>query len=363
MKRNSILTVAIIMIALFLLACSSTTESTDPPPNTAIPTQVMDCPPIIPGTVPEARGAHSMAYDSESKQMIMFGGTAGDPSIQENKKTDTWAFDPVTYQWKQMSPCPHPQEIAGDMTYNSKADRIILVFPSDPESPGSWDFTLTQTWAYDFNTDTWSRLADVPGGRIGARIVYDSESDKVILFGGFTLKYNIYYDDTWAYDYNSNTWTLMQSGSFPQGQNYQCMAYDPKADRIVNWGGDNANLWTYDYNTDTWKQQMPNKISPTASYYCGFTYDEKAELFILYGGSDVGSDETWTYDLASNTWQKLEPPQNPGGLSRHTLVYDPVTDRTILFGGQIGGAQFSYSEEIWVFDLNTNTWTNITPEQ
>ena len=363
MKRNSILTVAIIMMALFLLACGSTPESTNPPPNTAIPTQVMDCPPIIPGTSPGVRGYHSMAYDSESKQMIMFGGITGNPAVQEYKKFDTWTFDPATYQWQQMSPCPFPEMFFGDMTYNSKADRVIFVNPAEADPLGSYYFTILHTWAYNFNTDTWTRLADGPSGRIGARIVYDSESDKVILFGGFNLKYSNYYIDTWAYDYDSNTWKLMQPTSNPEGQNYQCMAYDPKSDRIVNWGGEIPYLWTYDYNTDSWKQQIPSEARPTGSDYCGLAYDDKAELFIYYGGSDLGSNETWTYELASNTWQKLEPPQNPGVLSRHTLVYDPVADRTILFGGQLGGAQYSYSEEIWVFDLNTNIWTNITPKQ
>ena len=363
MKRNLILIMTIIMMVLFLFACTSAPESTEPPPNTATPTQVMDCPPIVPETTPGVRGYPSMAYDSESKQMIMFGGQAGNVSVQENLKTDTWAFDPAINQWKQMSACPHPQGAGGDITYSSKADRIILVFPSDPEPPESWNFTLTQTWAYDFNTDTWTRLADIPKGRIGPRIAYDSESDKIILFGGYTLTTDQFINETWAYDFNTDKWTQMQPVLTPKDHNYQCMAYDSKADRVVNFGGENErSLWTYDYNTDTWDELKSDNL-PTGSYYCGFTYNEKADLFILYGGTNWGSDETWTFDLNSNTWQKLLPAQNPGRLSRLTLVYDPVTDKSILYGGQIETEQFNYTGEAWSYDLNTNTWTNITPEQ
>jgi hypothetical protein len=59
----------------------------------------------------------------------------------------------------------------------------------------------------------------------------------------------------------------------------------------------------------------------------------------------------------------MQPTRNPGKLSRHRLVYDPLTDQSILFGGQIEGAQFFYSAKTWLYDLNTNTWTNIAAEE
>ena len=59
----------------------------------------------------------------------------------------------------------------------------------------------------------------------------------------------------------------------------------------------------------------------------------------------------------------MQPTQNPGKLSRHVLVYDPVTDRAILFGGQIEGVQFSCSAKTWLYDLNANTWTTIAAEE
>src|SRR5204862_547428 len=44
--------------------------------------------------------------------------------------------------------------------------------------------------------------------------------------------------------------------------------------------------------------------------------------------------DTWAYNSAANTWTNLKPagdvPPPRGG---HTMVYDPVSRKTILFGG------------------------------
>ena len=115
---------------------------------------------------PTARGYAHMTYDSESGQVVMFGGQTGewgDPSAQS---FETWLFNPETNVWTQMPSSNNaPDTIpsgcgGGDMTYNSKADRSIL-------SVISGDWSALETWAYDDNADTWTRLADGPSGIIG----------------------------------------------------------------------------------------------------------------------------------------------------------------------------------------------------
>jgi hypothetical protein len=304
-----------------------------------------------------------MAYDTESKKVIMFGGLTGSYLQESNNNAETWSFDPNTKLWKKMSPNIAPGAAGGgDMTYDSRADRVILVIGADLLTPHFFDFQTTQTWAYDYNTDAWTRLADSPfKGNIGPRLAYDSESDKTIMFGGMSAVKGIrFVNETWAYDYNSNTWEQMQPADAPQNQNYQCMAYDPKSDRVIDWGGEVVrSLWVYDYNGDQW--QIIETVGPVASYYCGFTYNSQENLFLLYGGTDAGTDETWIFDPEANLWEQLYPQQTPGKLSRHTLVYDPITDRAILFGGQIEGASFIYSSRTWVYDFKENTWTEVLP--
>ena len=85
------------------------------------------------------------------------------------------------------------------MAYDAGSDRGILFGGTG----GS------ETWAYDFNSNTWTKMNPVvhPSGRWGHVMAYDEESKRVVLFGGGTGITPS--NETWAYDFNSNTWTHM----------------------------------------------------------------------------------------------------------------------------------------------------------
>ena len=314
-------------------------------------------------TSPAARAYHQMAYDSESGLVVMYGGQTGnffeDPSQFSH---ETWVLDPEKYIWTQLFPSASPEgSSGGDMTYNSDANVSILSVITD-------DWSVLQTWAYDAKLDSWAQLADGPYPMVGQRIVYDLESDRVIMFGGFELTKYKFVDETWAYDYNTDTWTNMQPKDHPKGRNYVGMVYESKADRVVVWGDWNKNytngtdksIWTYDYNTNTWQEFKHKKDGPAIRDYMMLAYDEKADKIIVYGGYEYGNDETWAYDLNNDTWQQMQPAENPGILSRYAMVYANNTERTILFGGQIADQRFIYSPETWFYEFNTGEWVNMT---
>jgi hypothetical protein len=312
---------------------------------------------------PTARGYHQMTYDSESGLVILYGGQTGywlDPAQQSH---ETWTFDPDTSMWTQMLPDVSPGgSSGGDMTYDSKRDLCILSVISD-------DFSTLQTWAYNANTDTWTRLADGPRNMVGQRVVYDTESDRIILFGGVDFTRFKFWDETWVYNYDTNTWTNMDPRLHPQARNYQGMVYDSKADRVVMWGDWQRNytaatdesVWTYDFNTNTWQEFEHKKDGPAVRDYMMLAYDEKADKIIMYGGYDFGNDETWLYDLNTRTWQQVFPAGNPGIISRYGMVYVKDVNKTILFGGQDGATYFEYKGDTWSYQLRTNRWKNVLP--
>lgn len=260
-------------------------------------------------------------------------------------------------------PTPSFLEISsgGDMTYNSKRERIVLSVITD-------DWSALQTWEYDVNTNSWDQLKDGPYPMVGQRIVYDSESDRVIMFGGFELTKFQFVHETWVYDYTEEAWMNMKPKVHPSGRNYHGMTYDSKADRVVVWGDWNKNytngtdesVWTYDYNTNTWQELKHKKDGPVVRDYMMLVYDEKADKVIMYGGYEYGNDETWAYDLNDNSWQRMQTTDNPGVLSRYTMVYANNINQTILFGGQIGDQRFVYTPEIWYYKFKTDKWSNMT---
>jgi hypothetical protein len=337
MKKASILSVSIFAVILLLLTTAGSAFSTSP----------------------GARGYHQMAYDSESGLVILYGGQTGPWRDPESWNHETWSFNPRSEKWKKMSPDTSPGGFGGgDMTYDSKADRSILSIITD-------DLSTLQTWAYDANSDTWTQLADGPRNMLGQRIAYDSESDRIIMFGGFDMTKYKFVDETWVYDFNTDTWTNMQPKVHPSGRNYVGMAYDSKADRVVLWGDWQRNytpatdesVWTYDYNTNTWQEFKHKKDGgPRVRDYTMLAYDEKADKIIMYGGFDFGNDETWVYDLNTDTWQQMQPANNPGVISRYAMVYAKDANKVILFGGQDVG-------DTWSYKLKSDEWTKVTSDQ
>jgi hypothetical protein len=325
------------------------------------------------GAAPPAGGFNQMAYDTKAKLIVLYGGISGDNSVDLSVvHYETWTFDPAKNVWTRKSPAVHPDGAhAGYMVYDSRAGVSILSVRSDDNWPPLPGGTM-QTWAYDAMKDTWTRLADVPTVVMnGQRLAYDSESDRIIMFGGFDLTTFEFIDETWAYDYNTNTWTNMQPRRHPKGINFMGMVYDSKADRVVMWGdwakrynpsADNS-VWTYDYNTNTWQDASGHKKDgPAARDYNNLAYDERADKIIMYGGYAWGNDETWVYDLNTDTWQQMQPLHNPGPLAAYSMVYARNVNRTILFGG---GDQttLQFKTDTWSYNLAADTWTLVNPGQ
>jgi N-acetylneuraminic acid mutarotase len=305
----------------------------------------------VPALGPSARGYVSMAYDSESDQIILFGGQTGSGG---QYSSETWAYDVATNKWTEMKPPAGPSKrAAADLAYDAESDRMIM-----------FDGVNADTWAYDFNTNTWQEMTLGPAGALvaflGCRLAYDAESDRVILFGGYNFIGMHPLNETWSYDYNSDTWTQMKPSDSPTPRSFHAMAYDAESDRVIIWGGGEnekePNVWAYDYNKNTW-EKMPYNGGPSDRFYTSMVYDAKMDRMILYGGPD--DDQTWSYNYNANRWTKLSPPKNPGIRLKYAITYSESAGRVILFGGQ-KGEDYVYSDETWSYDLKANTWTNMT---
>lgn len=99
---------------------------------------------------------------------------------------------------------------------------------------------------------------------------------------------------------------------------------------------------------------------PTASEDCGLIYDPVQHRMVLFGGKDDKNknlNEVWALDLAKNLWQKIEVEgENPPESEDHIAIYDPISYRMILHGGE----KARTTNKTWSFDLKTQRWRNMT---
>lgn len=319
------------------------------------------------GDRPVGREFSQMIYDVESDRFVLFGGQGAAARFN-----DTWAYELATDTWTKMKPAQPPPIGEGPLAYDAQSDRAIWFFGSVwiGSNEGMVDNLTSETWAYDLNSDTWTNMSPAtnPPPLIGTRMVYDSESDRMILFGGMDpsswgeLK-PVYLNETWAYDYDTNIWTPMNPAVSPPGMYFQPMGYDAIADRVVMTGS-NANeitldTWLYDYNTNTWEARTTAEV-PQVRDWSTMVYAAETDRLILFGGYGANvMNDTWNYDCIANSWTEVTPTTSPSSRSGHAMAYSSAADQVVLFGGW-STFENTYTADTWTFDANTNTWAEVS---
>ncbi len=297
---------------------------------------------LAPPTAPSPRLGHAMAYDVESDRVILFGGET-DP-LSNVLNDETWAYDLDSNIWETRNPNSGPTpRFAHAMTYDVDSDRVILF--------GGWTGTEqnTETWAYNYNTNEWTEMspATSPLAGVFVNMVYDVEADLVILFGGVMDRFlGGARGETWAYDFDANGWTRRNPNESPSPRAINgLMAYDTSVDRVVLFGGQDVggnlgDTWEYDDNTNEWTETSPD-TSPSPRHAGAMAHDNRTDLVILFGGQGVSaaSDETWAYDADSDTWTRLGAGDGPSRRFGAAMAYDTKSESIILFGGSTGGGE------------------------
>lgn len=314
---------------------------------------------MSPDTIPPERLDPDLVFDNGSDVAILFGGTSG--PVTQIVYNDTWVYSYESDEWTNKSPSAAPPARAfAQMAYDSGSDRIILF-----SGAATTEIHFNDTWAYDYDSNTWTDLSPpvMPSPRRYASMEYDIQSDRIILFGGI-LGTGGTTGDTWAFDYDTNTWENMNPSSAPSSRMYSVMAYDSESDRIILFSGCYPGVftdtWAYDYNTNTWENMNPSE-NPGA-YPGSLVYDAEDDLCIMYGGAiDFDetqlSNETWVYDYNTNTWTECTVSTGPGVRTRAKLVYDHNSDVIVLYGG-LGLGRFDEKlNDTWSFAFEESITT------
>jgi len=383
MKIRVLISLTIIPI-LVLVGCGAPPATLAPltsapieivPTKTPIPITPTPKPTELPKIA--SQGFHAAAYDIESNKLILKPYMS---NYQVLLEAPAWVMDLDEGIWQRRA--DGPPKGGGSMVYDSQSDRTILFIGK----LGKWDKNsgkpAGQTWAYDYNTDTWTDMKPEGGpyNLSGQGMIYDSESDRTILFGGVemgdagTLAKSY---ETWAYDFESNNWTNMQpSGDIPQGNvDFYPISYDAGADRVLAWICEAPNLGkiegcamnTYDYNSNTWERRKVDP-HPTSSYYNAMVYDPGTGLNILFGGAtrlyagedfrkEETVDELWGYDYAKNSWTQLPSKNLPSARCCHAMIFDNITGTILMIGG--GNSLNTFTDETWKYDPATQEWNQI----
>lgn len=243
------------------------------------------------------------------------------------------------------------------------------------------------------NPASWTQLSPTggpPDARTGHSAVYDPATNRMIVFAG--NQGNVRLADLWVLS-NANgleattpTWTQLAPTGAPLQRLEHSAVYDAASNRMVVFGGfDDAGLhddvWVLsnangvEATTPTWTQLFPTGGPPSPRFKHSAVYDPATNRMVVFGGgrgSSTGDfNDIWVLSNANGveattpTWTQLFPTGGPASLREaHSAVYDPATNRMTVFGG---ATHQGLANDVWVLsnanglEGATPTWTELSP--
>jgi len=278
---------------------------------------------------PPGRSGHSTVWDPNSRQMIIFGGQQ---AITKTNLNDVWL----------------------GTTSTTQNDSFTAESPS----------------------------GTAPQGRYGHVAAYDSNSNRMMIFGGGVGSTSSCANDVWILSgangqSGTPSWiSVAPSGTAPAPRLYSGGVYDPNTNSLIVFGGSNCSggylndVWVLsnangEAGTSAWTQLAPSGTAPRARESGTAVYDSANNILIIYGGDAGGSPfaDVWVLSHANGVggtpaWTQLLPTgTSPNARTGHTAIFDSVNDRMTIFGGT-NSAQTTFSDA-WV--LTSANGIGVTP--
>ncbi len=311
--NSSVKSVLVILVSVFVLIGQINADGT-----WYSPTGVMDA---------GVRHLHALTYDMENKFCVLYGG---DDAM--TYPPNIWFYDGLA--WREEIP---------STTAN----------PDGRDAPGFCYFLE-------------------PGGVFSG----------YLLFGGYT--YLQTYDDTWLYNYSSLEWHEYTDiwgggcapGNYPPERFGQGMAMDPNTGKVYMFGGQNNygylnDLWVFDPLTDPsgcpWSEISASGTWPKVRAFHGMCMDYDRSVIVVFGGNGPNGpsskfNDTWEFDIASETWTEINCADHPDFLEKMGMSYDPYFHIVVLFGGRTPDETKDplpynpYYNETWEYDFSIPNW-------
>ena len=204
-----------------------------------------------------------------------------------------------------------------------------------------------------------------PAARRNASAILDPVENRMVIFGGFT---NTFVNDVWGFDLDTNSWINLTPAAgppVPAPRLFPASIYDPFGRQMITWSGQASgtffnDVWSFDLATNAWSQFTPTGGPPNIRYGVGYTFDPVARDLVTFAGfTNLGRfHDVWRFNDQAEAWTDVSPATGPGERCLHAACYDPVRHRMIMYAGQ---NNFGPLDDLWALDLDTNTWTEFTP--
>jgi hypothetical protein len=357
---------------------------------------------------PTGRGEHAAAYDPCNQRIILFGGNDFQPEEcadfgPKRFKGDTWMYSLEYDNWVRLELGDAPDARGRHHMILDQSRKKIYLYGGRyrPEDTSGSYRIFSDMWSFDLNTDTWTKMettGDKPGRKFNAAMIYDHLNDQVIFFGGNSSSDALNLapeNSTYILDLNTMVWREVNTQTKPPKSIYHSMSMHSSANKLVLFGGGDANaflgpfytdVWAFDLATETWEKVWTPAMgtSPDARINASMIDDVDNERIILFAGHDdtrIGHrNDVWSFTIGQGWSPVIDgdagagegcnsfcscPPNfvevdmnSPERRQYQSLIPILGENRAILFGGK---SDCGYLDDTWSFGFNDDQWTEIEP--
>lgn len=324
-------------------------------------------------TSPAQRLGHAAVWDSERNRLLIFGGNAAGAG----RSNDLWAYTPIADTvgtWQVLTAngaagAP-PKRHRAAMAWDAQTNRLLL-FGGDGSGGRRndlWQWTEAAGW----KQLTADGASGAPPDRVFHAAVWDAQASRLLIFGGYDGSYR---NDLWQYA-SAGGWTLLTAdgadGS-PHGRLGHGAAWDTQSNRLLVFGGFAGyrynDVWQYTASGG-WRQPVPdgNAGPPLARDAHTAAWDTQRDRMLVFGGM-AGDDNLFRKDLWSfaspGGWQRLVPDDAVGAPPRRgssAATWDTQANRLLVFGGfHVEGTDFYTLNDLWAYSSDSG-W-KLLPDQ
>lgn len=323
------------------------------------------------------RSGHMVAYDSDRKRVVVFGGVDANGTTDDQWERDTDGA------WEKVDITRPPPRSFGAMAYDPI--RKVTVLFGGSSKLGQ---LLGDTWEY--NGTAWKQVSATgsPTARVYSAMAFDPIRSRILLVagadgvdaqnGGLTSD---------AYEYDGVAWTKLTTTGTPPPRARHAIAWDAPRQCLVVFGGARPALGTTVATSETWELAFgtawtwtctageaqtgttcpTTTTRPTTRYGAQMIYSPLHSTIIMYGGlttitnATQNASDTWTYGAAG--WTAVTQPVSPTGRNAAALTDSEVqvdattiSHRPVLIGGSTDNGSI---DDVWEL---TSTWLRtLTP--
>ncbi len=286
-----------------------------------------------------------------------------------------------TYSWSTAQIYYSPGDPAG-LLFGEGAVMAVDDRVQNTVSFGGWamDGLSDYTLVYDnASNGTWwyAGSPTSPLARANASFASFAPADEAVLFGGLAnLSSERTLNDTWAYHFDTETWVNVSSRAAPPARESAAFAIDPADGLGILFGGISPryavgnstgsllwnDTWLLNLSTFTWTSASIGN-GPPAEFGGSLVWDPVADEFLLFGGCSASrcTDGVWTYTPGSARWGHPalggSPPSARGSAA---FVWDPLDNVALLFGGLAPGPDGPVAlGGTYLLDVSLGDWSTI----